>query len=170
MVQTDQQNPEKTAPTPDPTGPVPGTPDSAPAADIPRRGSRPVSIIAGWDRQERIALLLLVAVTLAVLAGHLILSSVGKAPFAHPYSNASHEGELVLFQGVVGRVTHTQTGGHLILEVEGHTIFVPASAARGHTFRIGDFISLYGTVQTYRGEREIVIQDGVDIWIDPDHS
>jgi DNA/RNA endonuclease YhcR with UshA esterase domain len=64
---------------------------------------------------------------------------------------------------VVGRITHTQEGGHLILDVGGLQVFIPASAAQGHTFRMGDTISLYGTVQTYRGKREIVVQDGEDI-------
>ncbi|MDD1674350.1 MAG: OB-fold nucleic acid binding domain-containing protein [Methanomicrobiales archaeon] len=169
MAQEDRNDPEPVASGPVETSDsLPNVPHDSHPSEVSRKIPRPrLSIVAGWDRQERVALFLLVAVTIAVLTGHLVLGSVGKGPFAHPYSNASRDGELVLFQGIVERVTHTQTGGHLILEVEGFSVFVPAAAARGHAFRIGDTISLYGTVQTYRGEREIVVQDGTDIWIDP---
>jgi hypothetical protein len=123
---------------------------------------------AGWERQERLALLLLVLVTAAVLAGYLIFGTVGKAPFARPFSNASREGELVSYGGVVERVTHTREGGHLILDVQGVQVFIPATAAQGYTIVKGDAVSLYGMVQTYRGEREIVVQDRGDITIHDD--
>ena len=142
---------------------VPGTVHDDDAAQDNSRTR--ISLFSGWERQERVALVLLVAVTIVVLAGHLVFSAVGKAPFARPYSDAAHDGDLVYLQGVIGRMAHTQEGGHLILEVEGLPVFVPASASQGHAFRMGDTISLYGTVQTYRGEREIVVQDGGDIWI-----
>lgn len=136
------------------------------AGKSPGGPRKPVRFVTGWGREERIALLLLIGVTIIVLTCHLVFSSIGKAPFATPFSETSRDGDLVRFSGTVGRVSHTQEGGHLILSVDGLQVFVPSTAAQGHTFRIGDAVSLYGTVQTFRGEREIVVQQGPDIWID----
>ena len=46
-------------------------------------------------RQERNAILLLIGVAVIVIAAHLILTSVGKQPFARPFTNTTADGELV---------------------------------------------------------------------------
>jgi DNA/RNA endonuclease YhcR with UshA esterase domain len=43
------------------------------------------------------------------------------------------------------------------------TIFVPVQIAQNLTLKKGDSISAYGVVQTYRGEKEIVISSVKDI-------
>jgi hypothetical protein len=49
-----------------------------------------------FERQERVAILLLLGVACAVITAHLILGTLGKQPFARPFTNNSAEGELVL--------------------------------------------------------------------------
>ena len=83
--------------------------------------------------------------------------------FASPFSPESPDGALVSLQGTVERVTVTETGGHMILRVDGIPVFVPASA-RGELILLeGDRVAVLGTVQTYRGEKEIVVQGRDDI-------
>ncbi len=116
-------------------------------------------------RQERIAVLLLAGVALAVIAAHLILSGVGKEPFARPFTEASADGELVVVEGEIHDMKYTRTGGHLILTVNSSSLFLPGDIASGLTLRAGDRITAYGTVQTYRGKKEIVIAAPEDVRI-----
>lgn len=117
------------------------------------------------EPQERTAFLLLVAVCLIVAGAHLVLTGIGKAAFASPFSSESREGDLVSLQGTVERVTITESGGHLMLRVDGIPVFVPASARGDLIILEGDRVALVGTVQVYRGEKEIVVQGGDDIQV-----
>lgn len=116
-----------------------------------------------FERQERVAVFLLLGVIIAVISAHLVLGTLGKQPFAHPFTNNSADGELVIVKGSIDRVVYTQTGGHVNLYVNNITIFVPAQVAQELTLRRGDSISIYGVVQTYRGEKEIVVSSKKDI-------
>jgi DNA/RNA endonuclease YhcR with UshA esterase domain len=116
-----------------------------------------------FERQERVAVILLLGVIIAVISAHLVLGTLGKQPFAHPFTNNSADGELVIVKGSIDRVVYTQTGGHVNLYVNNVTIFVPAQVAQELTIRNGDSISIYGVVQTYRGEKEIVVSSKKDI-------
>jgi DNA/RNA endonuclease YhcR with UshA esterase domain len=116
-----------------------------------------------FERQERVAVFLLLGVIIAVISAHLVLVTLGKQPFAHPFTNNSADGELVIVKGSIDRVVYTQTGGHVNLYVNNITIFVPAQVAQELTLRRGDSISIYGVVQTYRGEKEIVVSSKKDI-------
>ncbi|TFG90462.1 MAG: hypothetical protein E4H16_01740 [Candidatus Atribacteria bacterium] len=116
-----------------------------------------------FERQERVAVLLLLGVMIAVITAHLILGTLGKQSFAHPFTNNSADGELVIVRGTIDQITTTQNGGHMNLYMNNITIFVPAQVAQELTIRKGDSISLYGVVQTYRGKKEIVVSSGKDI-------
>ena len=118
-----------------------------------------------FERQERVAVFLLLGVTIAVITAHLFLGALGKQSFANPFTNNSADGELVIVKGTIDRVVYTQTGGHLNLYVNNSTIFVPAEVAQELTLRRGDSISIYGVVQTYRGKKEIVVSSKKDITI-----
>jgi DNA/RNA endonuclease YhcR with UshA esterase domain len=114
-------------------------------------------------RQERNAFILLAIVTLAVVAGSVIIESAGKSTFSTRYTSTSADGSLVLLEGNVDRLAVTKNGADLILDVNGTSVFIPASSARGVSFKKGDNIQLYGVVQTYRGEKEILVQQPGDI-------
>ncbi|MEN6443200.1 MAG: hypothetical protein ABFC71_05570 [Methanoregula sp.] len=115
--------------------------------------------------QERIALILLISIAVAVLAAHLVLNTLGKQPFASVFTNQSSEGELVVLTGTVDQATVLKNGGHLILEMNNVTIFIPAQVARDRSFFKGMNCSLYGTVHTYQGKKEIQVAAAEDIRI-----
>jgi DNA/RNA endonuclease YhcR with UshA esterase domain len=114
-------------------------------------------------RQEKMGILLLLGVAAIVIIAHGVLATLGKQPFAHPFTNTTSDGELVVFEGIIDKVALTKTGGHVTLRIDNITVFVPAQVAEGVSFQKGQRIFLYGTVQTYRGEKEIVIGSAGDI-------
>jgi DNA/RNA endonuclease YhcR with UshA esterase domain len=114
-------------------------------------------------RQERNAFILLAVVTLAVVAGSIIIESAGKSAFSTRFTSTSADGSLVLLEGNVDRLVITKNGADLILDVNGTSVFIPASSARGVSLKKGDKVRLYGVVQTYRGGKEIVVQQPGDI-------
>jgi hypothetical protein len=120
-----------------------------------------------FERQERVAILLLLGVACIVITAHLILGTLGKQPFARPFTNNSGDGELVIANGTIDQITITKNGGHMNVYLADITIFVPAQIAQELTLRKGDAISVYGVVQTYRGKKEIIISSGKDIAVIP---
>ena len=93
----------------------------------------------------------------------LVLTAVGKQPFAHPFTNTTADGELVFLEGTIDQAALTRTGGHVTLRIRNLTVFVPAQAAQGRAFQKGQNISVFGTVATYRGEKEIVVNSAGDL-------
>lgn len=116
-----------------------------------------------FERQERVAVLMLIGVAVAVIAAHLILASLGKQPFSKPFAYNTEDGELVHVEGTLEQVALTQTGGHMILQINNLTIFVPAQEARDLSVKKGQNISVYGIVETYRGKKEIMVNSVNDI-------
>jgi DNA/RNA endonuclease YhcR with UshA esterase domain len=117
--------------------------------------------------QERVAILLLVAVTISVIMCYLLLISIGKEPFATAYSNRSVDGELVMVQGDIDKITILENGGHILLEIDSSMVFIPAQVAGDLSFTKGANISLYGTVETFRGKKEIVVNSADDMRLMP---
>ncbi len=120
-----------------------------------------------FERQEHVAILLLLGVACTVITAHLILGTLGKQPFARPFTNNSADGELVIVGGTIDQITITKNGGHMNVYLANITIFVPAQIAEELTLQKGDAISVYGVVQTYRGKKEILISSGKDIAVIP---
>jgi DNA/RNA endonuclease YhcR with UshA esterase domain len=120
-----------------------------------------------FERQERVAILLLLGVLIAVITAHLVLGTLGKQPFARPFTNNSTDGELVIVGGTIDQITITKNGGHMNVYLADITIFVPAQIAQELTLHSGDTVSVYGVVQTYRGKKEIVVSSEKDFDIIP---
>ena len=116
-----------------------------------------------FERQERVAIYLLLGVACLVITAHLVLGTLGKQPFARPFTNDSADGELVITGGTIDQITITKNGGHMNVYLSNVTLFVPAQIAHELILRKGDAISAYGIVQTYRGKKEIIIGSGKDI-------
>lgn len=116
-----------------------------------------------FGHQERIAILLLIAVTLAVIAAHIVLVQIGKAPFVSAYTDQAADGTLVLLSGTIDQATVLKNGGHVLLTIDNVTVFVPATVAGDRAFAKGMSVSLYGTVQTYQGKKEIQVSLADDI-------
>jgi hypothetical protein len=115
------------------------------------------------EHQERIAAVLLVAVMIAVIIAHLFLGTLGKQPFARPFTNNSDDGELVSMTGTINQLVPIQNGGHLNVYTGTVTVFIPAPVAQKLTLRKGDTISVYGIVQTYHGKKEVVVSSAEDV-------
>ena len=115
------------------------------------------------EHPERTALLLLGAVLVILLAGHLALEAMGNAPFAAPFSDRSREGDLVVVRGLVGSVTPTSTGGHLLVLVNGTRVFIPSPASREVGLRVNDSVRIYGIVQVFQGKTEVAVRDARDV-------
>lgn len=113
--------------------------------------------------QEKTAFMLLAGVAVIVVASHGVLTLIGNQPFARPLSNTSADGELVIFEGRIDSISQTKSGGHLIVSVSNRTVFIPAQAAQGLTLQKGQNVSIYGTVETYRGKKEIVVNSAGDV-------
>jgi hypothetical protein len=122
------------------------------------------------ERQERTALFLLGTVLAILLAGHLILTTVGNAPFAAPYSESSREGDLVVLSGKVEAATRTATGGHLLLSVNGTRVFIPSPASRAVSVQLNETVRIVGIVQVFQGEKEVAVRDAQDILKEPSPS
>jgi hypothetical protein len=118
-------------------------------------------------RQERIALLILCGVGAAVFIGGLVLEGIGKGAFAEKYGSASGDGTLVTFEGRIDNITTTKTGGHSVLSISGTKVFLPETITRSVKLSKGDRIRIYGIVQTYQNEREILISSPGDIVVIP---
>jgi hypothetical protein len=118
-----------------------------------------------FGRQERLALFLLAIVACTVIASYLVLDHLGKRPFAAPYSDDSDDGDLVIVSGSVDRISLTQNGGHLLIELDNHPIFIPNQIAAGLSLSKGTKVTVIGTVQTFRGKKEITVQSASDITI-----
>jgi len=116
-----------------------------------------------FGRQERLALLLLIGVTIAVITSHVILSTLGKHPFSVPFTGASEDGDLVSLAGTIDHLRVTRTGDHLLMQVNNTSIFISGPVAQQLALRNGDAVSLVGIVQTYEGNKEVVVQAASDI-------
>jgi len=122
-----------------------------------------VENITMLERQERQALALLVCVVTVVLAAQIILGAGGRSLVAKPYSPEVPDGALVLLEGKIESIKETSTGGHLILTVNGTRVFLPSNVAAGLDLHENESVSMYGLVQTYRGEREVVVNAAGDL-------
>jgi hypothetical protein len=123
-----------------------------------------------FERQERLAILLLVGVAIAVIVAHIVLAGLGKQLFARPFTNSSSDGELVVVEGQIDQITLTKSGGHLTVSVNNLSIFLPAQVVQVVSLQKGDRISVYGIVQTYRGKKEVVVSAAEDVRVIPKKS
>jgi len=123
----------------------------------------PFELLLMFERQERLALLILVGVVILVVAAHLILENTQKRSFASPFSEISHDGDLVYLSGMIDHLVITKNGGHFIFQVNNVSVFIPGQIASDMTLHTGENISVVGIVQTYQGKKEVVVQSGSDI-------
>ena len=118
-------------------------------------------------RQEWIAILILIGVLIVLLAMSFLIESTGKEFFATPFSETLEDGTLAVLSGTVTEAANSRTGGHLMLTVDNISVFVPDGALEDPKTVIGGTVSVIGTVQTYRGKKEIVVERPDDIAIQP---
>ncbi|MDD4255168.1 MAG: hypothetical protein PHP59_07300 [Methanofollis sp.] len=108
------------------------------------------------------AFIILFGISALLLGLHAALAAAGSAAFAAPWTPDAGDGSFVLLTGTVGDVREL-AGGHLIAEVNGTQVFIPASAAQGVALAKGDRVQVAGTVQTYQGRKEVVVKAAADV-------
>jgi hypothetical protein len=112
--------------------------------------------------QEKVALIILIGISLLLLGAHAALAAAGSAAFAAPWTPEAEDGTFVVVRGPVEGLRHLN-GGHLSVTVGGATVFIPARVAEHVHLEKGLNVSVAGTVQTYRGEKEVVVQSPGDV-------
>ncbi|WP_321505216.1 hypothetical protein [uncultured Methanoregula sp.] len=110
-----------------------------------------------FERQERLAILLLVGVAIVVISAHFVLTYIGKQPFARPFSETSADGELVYTEGQIDQVTLTKEGDYALIRMGNTTLFTQSRHLRTLGLQKGDLVFVYGIVQTYHGKKELVV-------------
>ncbi|QSZ67406.1 hypothetical protein RJ40_07765 [Methanofollis aquaemaris] len=114
------------------------------------------------DLPEKRALIILIGISTLLLLVHAGLDHVGSAAFATPWSPDVEDGTFVLLRGEVGNV-RALSGGHLLAEVNGTRVFLPAGVAARVEVKEGTFVQVAGTVQTYQGKKEVVVRSASDL-------
>ena len=127
------------------------------------------------ERQEKTALLVLVCVVAIILAAHLLFDAFAMPLVAARYSEDLPDGTLVILEGSIEEIRKTASGGHIILTVNGTTVFLPENVVATlelHENVVATLelhenasVTLYGTVKTYRGKREVVVNSPRDIQV-----
>jgi tRNA(Ile2) C34 agmatinyltransferase TiaS len=109
--------------------------------------------------EELAAFIILVCALLAVGALYLLSGA------SEPYSWSSNDGDRVSVTGLVLSKESTYQGGHIIMTVKTDagplSIFIPASSdtlQAASLIRPGDEITVTGTVQTYKEQKEVVAE------------
>lgn len=115
--------------------------------------------------QERTAIFLIISVLILLAVCSYLIDSTGKETFAAPFSDTLEDGTLSVLTGSVTAAANTKTGGHLMLTVNNTSVFIPDGALDEPEKAIGEKVSVIGTVQTYRGKKEIVVASPNDIAI-----
>ncbi len=118
------------------------------------------------ERQERLAILILLVVLLILGVASLFLNGSYES-WAVPYDPTLADKTLVSHSGVIESITETKTGGHQILVISGVTVFLPHSDAETIHLAAGERVTLTGVMGTYNGQREIMITNP-DLLVVPD--
>ncbi|WP_209630840.1 hypothetical protein [Methanofollis sp. W23] len=104
----------------------------------------------------------MIGISALLLLVHLGLDQVGSAAFATPWHPEVEDGTLVLLRGEVTEV-RALSGDHLLMEVNGTRVFLPARVAARAEMREGTFVEIVGTAQTYQGQKEVVVESASDL-------
>ena len=119
--------------------------------------------------QERLGLLILAGVICACILSGILIDD-NRNLFYTPYHPSLSDGTAIVITATVDTIQTTSTGNHLIVTLKDESenripvqIFITNSVA--HQIRIfsGDRITAYGSLTTYRDEKEIVISSVRDI-------
>jgi DNA/RNA endonuclease YhcR with UshA esterase domain len=116
-------------------------------------------------RQERIAFGLLCVVTGVIMVSAVALGGIDKTSLAQEFRDDTPDGVLARVTGEIRDLEQTRTGGHLTARVENVRIFIPSTVADGTALAEGDLVCITGTVGTYQGKKEIVVQSHEDITV-----
>ena len=114
-------------------------------------------------RQERIGLLVLAGVISACIISGIFLDD-HRDLFYTPYQHTLPDGTAIAITATVDTVSKTATGEHLIVTLKDEhqnsiplQLFISNSVAHQISINSFDRITAYGSLTTYRNQREIII-------------
>lgn len=109
-----------------------------------------------FGKTERKAAGILIAVVIILVLFYLGSVFLFPNPGVVPYHEDVPDGAKVVFDGDILSSKVTSSGGHVLMDVSGVSVFVENGAERIF-WKTGDKIRVFGTVQTYGGKKEIVV-------------
>lgn len=116
------------------------------------------------SRPEKKAVIILVIVIIALAVLFIGTTFLLPDRGAVEYSENLSDGTLVKYQGIVYSTKVTSTGGHLIVNVSGVTVFI-YNGGSDLILMDGDRVKVIGKTETYAGQKEISVERLSDITI-----
>ena len=105
---------------------------------------------------EKKALGVLLAVTAILIIFYLCFGVLYPNAGVAQYTPDTPEKTRVTYEGIILESKITSTGGHVLLDVSGVTVFVEGGADNIF-YKTGDRIRVTGIVETYGGSKEISV-------------
>ena len=105
---------------------------------------------------EKKALGVLFAVTAILIIFYICFGVLYPDTGVVQYTPETPEKTRVTYEGIILESKITSTGGHVLLDVSGVTVFVEGGADNIF-YKTGDRIRVTGIVETYGGSREISV-------------
>ncbi len=122
------------------------------------------------EKEERVMIVLLMMVLLSLSVAYVTFYQEGTQ--IHELTTSSRPGEIVYIEGTVASERFTNTGDHLLIDVEHGSdsikVFVPKDKGAKEIASViskNSKVRVTGEVQEYQGELEIVVLDDKDIEI-----
>lgn len=120
------------------------------------------------EKEEKVMIVLLMMVLLSLAVAYVTFYQ-GEAQIQE-LSTSSKPGEKAYLEGIVASERFTNTGGHLLIDVEHNSEIVKVFISKdkgaqeiSSVLSESSKIRVIGEVQEYQGELEIVVQDSSDI-------
>ncbi|MDO5844360.1 MAG: hypothetical protein Q4Q53_04365 [Methanocorpusculum sp.] len=114
------------------------------------------------SRPEKKAVIILTAVIIALAVLFFVTTFLIEDRGAVEYSENLSDGTLVKYEGTVYDTKITSTGGHLIANVSGVTVFIYEGGSSLFLMK-GDRVKVIGKTETYSGRKEIAVERISDI-------
>jgi len=107
-------------------------------------------------KMEKKAFCVLLAVTAVLIIFFLCFGVLYPEAGVVPYTEDTPEKTRVSFAGEIQEMRITAAGGHVLLNIAGVSVFVEGGADNIF-YKTGDRVRVVGIVETYAGNREIVV-------------
>ncbi|AFV25025.1 nucleic acid-binding OB-fold tRNA/helicase-type protein [Methanolobus psychrophilus R15] len=121
------------------------------------------------EKEEKVVVILLAMVFLSLSIVYVTFFT-GDSPDVAEFSAMSGAGERVFLEGSIVTKRFTYTGNHLLMTVDSGSgpvkVFIPSGNGAkdiGAMINEDDVVRIFGTVEEYEGEVEIVVQHKNDV-------
>lgn len=123
------------------------------------------------EKEEKIVVILLLMAILSLTVAYFTLNPNSlNNKYLPTLSKDTEIGEMVTIEGVVYEKSMTGTGEHLVMTIDYDSwlinVFVPGNSGAvelGNIIQEGDRVRITGTLEEYRGEKELVVASKNDV-------